>query len=161
MKQEQRSYYAFISYKREDKKEAKKLQHIMKQLFFILAAVLCLVGCNTEEPTRGSYSGGSTSTNVFLSVSPQQITYSGAASSVKYINIECNTHWEIKLENKDMFQMVSPMYGDGNKKVSVFFPEIDYYEQNSFVTQYGSITVSCKNEKGETISSKVNCTRKK
>jgi len=119
------------------------------------------IGCNANEPRVGEDDFKESSTKVALSVKPEKLTIVGYATRVEYINVECNTNWRITVENEDMFSLVSPVYGDGDKKVTVYFPEVGYYDQNTFTTQHGSITISCKDENRKTISRKVECVRKK
>lgn len=138
----------------------------MKRLFFILAAAICMLSCNTNDPSNqggGSGSGsGSGSEEITLSVDPTELVFTGFYMHSKYINVKCNTDWEIDVENSSMFQSITPRYyGSGNGTITLTVPEINAQKQKTFTTQTSRITISCKDENYRTISKTVECTRKK
>ena len=134
---------------------------------YILAMILAagfLIGCNTNAPEGRSSSEGSkdSTETVSLSVSPTKLTVTGFYMKSEFIYIKCNTSWDVTIENEEMFESVNPRYcGTGDFMMAVTFPEISYNKQSSFTTQYGSITISCRDKNWRTISKKVECVRKK
>ena len=139
----------------------------MKKIFAYLSILLAfiVVGCNTNEPSSswngsGSGSGGSEKKKVTLSVSPKELKFTGFYMISYYIDVKCNTMWQIDIENYSMFYSVNPRYnGSGNQRITVTVPEISANKQSSFTTQHGSITISCTNENGRKLSETVECVR--
>ena len=136
-----------------------------KYLILIVCAlaVVLITACEGNDPqTTETSSSSNSTTSKYLRVTPSELTFRGFHMQSQYIQLESNTNWNINIENKAMFQTVTPSnYGSGDARISVTVPAISSNQQNSFTTQKGKITISCKDEKGKTISYTVECERRK
>ena len=92
----------------------------MKRLFFIIATLLCLVGCKKEEPQVGR--GGD---DVILNVSETELHFYGTERSTQPFTIKSNYAWELSYHFDGDIESVSPMQG-GSHDPFITIPEIIY-----------------------------------